>query len=69
MIYAENKVGWLNDFIMLLKSDGIHILAISVLIPVTPQSFAWFQTIPKDLARLLKSQSSALLKEALLRQR
>ena len=31
VIYAENKVGWLNDFIMLLKSDGIHILAISVL--------------------------------------
>jgi len=31
VIYAENKVGWLNDFILMLKSDDIHILAISVL--------------------------------------
>ena len=31
VIYAENKVGWLNDFISMLKDVDIHILAISVL--------------------------------------
>ena len=31
VIYAENKVGWLNDFISMLNEVDIHILAISVL--------------------------------------
>ena len=31
VIYAENKVGWLNDFITMLQEVDIHILAISVL--------------------------------------
>ena len=31
VIYAENKVGWLNDFLGMLKSQDIHALAISVL--------------------------------------
>ena len=26
VIYAENKVGWLNDFISMLKEVDIHIL-------------------------------------------
>ena len=29
--YAENKVGWLNDFLLMLDEGDIHILAISVL--------------------------------------
>ena len=28
VIYAENKVGWLNDFINMLKSRDIHVMAI-----------------------------------------
>ena len=31
VIYAENKVGWLNDFLLMLDEGDIHILAISVL--------------------------------------
>jgi hypothetical protein len=31
VIYAENKVGWLNDFVSMLKSQDIHVMAISVL--------------------------------------
>ena len=57
VIYAENKVGWLNDFIMLLKSDGIHILAISVLDTSDSSVIRLVPNYPKDLARLLKSQS------------
>ena len=57
VIYAENKVGWLNDFIVMLKSDGIHILAISVLDTSDSSVIRLVPNYPKDLARLLKSQS------------
>ncbi len=57
VIYAENKVGWLNDFIMMLKSDGIHILGISVLDTSDSSVIRVIPNYPKELARLLKSQS------------
>ena len=57
VIYAENKVGWLNDFISMLKEVDIHILLSQFWIPLTLLLLELFQTIPKDLARLLKSQS------------
>ena len=57
VIYAENKVGWLNDFIVMLKSDEIHILAISVLDTSDSSVIRLVPNYPKDLARLLKSQS------------
>ena len=31
VIYAEHKVGWLNDFVSMLKDENIDILGISVL--------------------------------------
>jgi hypothetical protein len=57
VIYAENKVGWLNDFILMLKSDDIHILAISVLDTSDSSVIRIVPNFPKNLARLLKSQS------------
>jgi hypothetical protein len=57
VIYAENKVGWLNDFIVMLKSDEIQILAISVLDTSDSSVIRLVPNYPKDLARLLKSQS------------
>ena len=57
VVYAENKVGWLNDFVLMLKSDEIHILAISVLDTSDSSVIRVIPNYPKDLARLLKSQS------------
>ena len=57
VIYAENKVGWLNDFILMLKDVDIHILAISVLDTTDSAVIRVIPNYPKDLARLLKSQS------------
>ncbi|MDG1138252.1 MAG: hypothetical protein P8N49_01875 [Opitutales bacterium] len=57
VIYAENKVGWLNDFILMLNSDDIHILAISVLDTSDSSVIRIVPNYPKNLARLLKSQS------------
>ena len=57
VIYAENKVGWLNDFISMLKEVDIHILAISVLDTTDSAVIRVIPNYPKDLARLLKSQS------------
>lgn len=57
VIYAENKLGWLNDFIVMLKSDDIHILAISVLDTSDSSVIRVIPNYPKNLARLLKSQS------------
>lgn len=56
VIYAENKVGWLNDFISMLKDVDIHILAISVLDTTDSAVIRVIPNYPKDLARLLKSQ-------------
>ena len=66
VIYAENKVGWLNDFIMLLKSDGIHILAISVLDTSDSSVIRLVPNYPKDLARLLKSQSISFTERSII---
>ena len=57
VIYAENKVGWLNDFVLMLQTDKIHILAISVLDTSDSSVIRIIPNYPKDLARLLKSQS------------
>tara|TARA_B100001093_G_scaffold161062_1_gene153489 strand:+ start:827 stop:1300 length:474 start_codon:yes stop_codon:yes gene_type:complete len=57
VIYAENKVGWLNDFVLMLQNDKIHILAISVLDTSDSSVIRIIPNYPKDLARLLKSQS------------
>lgn len=57
VIYAENKVGWLNDFISMLKEVDIHVLAISVLDTTDSAVIRLIPNYPKDLARLLKSQS------------
>ena len=56
VIYAENKVGWLNDVISMLKDVDIHILAISVLDTTDSAVIRVIPNYPKDLARLLKSQ-------------
>ena len=50
VIYAENKVGWLNDFILMLKSDDIHILAISVLDTSDSSVIRIVPNFPKNLA-------------------
>ena len=57
VIYAENKVGWLNDFLLMLDEGGIHILAISVLDASDSAVIRLVPNYPKDLARLLKSRS------------
>ena len=61
VIYAENKLGWLNDFIVMFKSDDIHILAISVLdtsdssvirvIPNYPKDWLGYQSLNPYLLR------------------
>ncbi len=66
VIYAENKVGWLNDFTTLLLDDGIHILAISVLDTTDSAVIRVIPNYPKDLARLLKSQSISFSERVVL---
>jgi hypothetical protein len=57
VIYAEHKVGWLNDFVSLLNDENIDILAISVLDTTDSAVIRLISNYPKDLARLLKSLS------------
>jgi len=57
VIYAENKVGWLNDFIGMLKSQDIHIMAISVLDTTDSAVIRLVTNYPKETAQLLKSRS------------
>ena len=57
VIYAEHKVGWLNDFVSMLREVDVHILAISVLDTSDSAVIRLIPNYPKDLARLLKSQS------------
>ena len=57
VIYAEHKVGWLNDFVSMLRDVDVHILAISVLDTSDSAVIRLIPNYPKDLARLLKSQS------------
>jgi len=57
VIYAEHKVGWLNDFVSMLNDENIDILAISVLDTTDSAVIRLIPNYPKDLARLLKSLS------------
>ena len=57
VIYAEHKVGWLNDFVSMLKDHDIHILGISVLDTTDSAVIRLVPNYPKDLARLLKERS------------
>ena len=57
VIYAENKVGWLNDFISMLKSQDIHVMAISVLDTTDSAVIRMVTNYPKETAQLLKSRS------------
>ena len=66
VIYAEHKVGWLNDFISMLKEVDIHILAISVLDTTDSAVIRLIPNYPIDLARLLKSQSIAFTERNVL---
>ena len=66
VIYAENKVGWLNDFLWSLDEGGIHILAISVLDASDSAVIRLVPNYPKDLARLLKSRSISFTERIIL---
>ncbi len=57
VIYAEHKVGWLNDFIEMLRAEHIHVMAISVLDTSDSAVIRLIPNYPKETARLLKSQS------------
>src|SRR6056300_949571 len=66
VIYAEHKVGWLNDFISMLKEVDIHILAISVLDTTDSAVIRLIPNYPKDLARLLKERSISFTERMVL---
>ena len=66
VIYAENKVGWLNDFVSMLRESTIHILAISVLDTSDSAVIRLIPNYPKDLARLLKSQMISFTERSVL---
>lgn len=66
VIYAENKVGWLNDFVSMLKEVDVHILAISVLDTTDSAVIRVVPDYPKVLARLLKSQSISFTERSVL---
>ena len=57
VIYAENKVGWLNDFFSMLKSQDILVMAISVLDTSDSAVIRLVTNYPKETAQLLKSRS------------
>ena len=65
-IYAENKVGWLNDFIEMLQTEGIHIMAISVLDTTDSAVIRLVPNYPKETARLLKSRSISFMERNIL---
>ncbi len=66
VIYAEHKVGWLNDFVTMLREHDIEILAISVLDTTDSAVIRLIPNYPKDLARLLKSQSISFTERSIL---
>jgi hypothetical protein len=66
VIYAEHKVGWLNDFVSMLKDENIDILAISVLDTTDSAVIRLIPNYPKDLARLLKSLSISFTERMVL---
>ena len=66
VISAENKVGWLNDFVLMLRESNIHILAISVLDTSDSAVIRLIPNYPKDLARLLKSQMISFTERSVL---
>ena len=66
VIYAEHKVGWLNDFVSMLKEQDIHILAISVLDTTDSAVIRLVTNYPKDLARFLKGQSISFTERLIL---
>ena len=66
VIYAEHKVGWLNDFVSMLKEENIDILAISVLDTTDSAVIRLIPNYPKDLARLLKSLSISFTERTVL---
>ena len=48
VIYAEHKVGWLNDFVSMLRDVDVHILAISVLDTSDSAVIRLIPNYPKD---------------------
>ena len=66
VIYAENKVGWLNDFIEMLRTEGIHVMAISVLDTTDSAVIRLVPNYPKETARLLKSRSISFMERNVL---
>jgi len=66
VIYAENKVGWLNDFIEMLRMEGIHVMAISVLDTTDSAVIRLVPNYPKETARLLKSRSISFMERNVL---
>ena len=56
VIYAENKVGWLNDFISMLKSQDIHVMAISVLDTTDSAVIRLVTNYPKETVQLLNRE-------------
>ncbi len=66
MIYAENKVGWLNDFIEMLRAEGIHVMALSVLDTTDSAVIRLVPNYPKETARLLKSRSISFMERNVL---
>ena len=66
VIYAENKVGWLNDFIEMLRAEDIHVMAISVLDTTDSAVIRLVPNYPKETARLLKSRSISFMERNIL---
>jgi hypothetical protein len=66
VIYAENKVGWLNDFIEMLRVEDIHVMAISVLDTTDSAVIRLVPNYPKETARLLKSRSISFMERNVL---
>ena len=66
VIYAENKVGWLNDFIEMLRAEEIHVMAISVLDTTDSAVIRLVPNYPKETARLLKSRSISFMERNIL---
>lgn len=66
VIYAENKVGWLNDFVEMLRTEGIHVMAISVLDTTDSAVIRLVPNYPKETARLLKSRSISFMERNIL---
>ena len=66
VIYAENKVGWLNDFFEMLMAEDIHAMAISVLDTTDSAVIRLIPNYPKETARLLKSRSISFTERKIL---